>query len=62
MGELVPYYLWRADRHLSVNRTVQLRDVFRRNLHVTTSGIFSLEPMATLLKVTDTKRVLYSVD
>ncbi|KAL5326339.1 hypothetical protein ACEPPN_004023 [Leptodophora sp. 'Broadleaf-Isolate-01'] len=62
MGELVPYYLWRADRYLSVNRTVQLRDVFRRNLHVTTSGIFSLEPMATLLKVTDTKRVLYSVD
>ena len=62
MGELVPYYLWRIDQNLSRNRTLRFTDVYKRNLYVTTSGIFSLDPMATLLRVTDHKRIMYSVD
>jgi predicted TIM-barrel fold metal-dependent hydrolase len=62
MGEMLPYYLWRADKYLSINQTVRLREVYDNNVYVTTSGIFSLEPMETLLNVTNTSRVIYSVD
>lgn len=65
MGEMVPYYLWRADRVLSLGRTpplLTLREIYQNNVHVTTAGFFSLEALHTLLNVTDTKRVMYSVD
>lgn len=62
MGELVPYYLSRVDTMLSGNRKLKFKDVYARNVYVTTSGIFSVDPMATLLRVTDNKRVMYSVD
>lgn len=65
MGEMVPYYLWRADRVLSLGRTpplITLREVYQRNVHVTTAGFFSLEALHTLFNVTDTKRIMYSVD
>lgn len=63
-GEMLPYWLWRADTTLSAgaNRTLSLRETFKRNLWITTSAIFSLEPMFTLLNVTHTSRVMYSVD
>lgn len=63
-GEMLPYWLWRADTTLSAgaNRTLSLRETFHRNLWITTSAIFSLEPMYTLLNVTDTSRIMYSVD
>jgi predicted TIM-barrel fold metal-dependent hydrolase len=62
MGEMVPYYLSRADRFLSLGRPVRLRDVYKNNVYVTTSGIFTLDAMHTLLNVTDTHRVIYSID
>jgi predicted TIM-barrel fold metal-dependent hydrolase len=65
MGEMVPYYLWRADRVLSLGRApplLTLRQVYQNNVHVTTAGFFSLEALHTLLNVTDTKRIMYSVD
>ena len=62
MGEMVPYYLWRADAVLSRGQAVSLREVYKRNVWVAPSGIFSLEPMEMLLKVTDVSRVMYSVD
>lgn len=62
MGELVPYYLARTDDVLSVNRTLTFRKAYGCNVCVTTSGMFSLDPMATLLRVTDGKRIMYSVD
>lgn len=62
MGELVPYFLSRTDHNLSVNRTLRFEDVYTRNVYITTSGIFSLDPMATVLRVTDHKRIMYSVD
>lgn len=63
-GEMLPYWLWRADTTLSAgaNRTSSLRQTFQRNLWITTSAIFSLEPMFTLLNVADTSRIMYSVD
>jgi predicted TIM-barrel fold metal-dependent hydrolase len=62
MGELVPYFLSRTDQYLSVNRTLRLKDVYARNVYITTSGIFSLDPMATVLRATGHKRIMYSVD
>lgn len=63
-GEMLPYWLWRADTTLSANanRTATLRETFHRNLWITTSAIFSLEPMYTLLNVVDIEHILYSVD
>ncbi|GME56048.1 2-amino-3-carboxymuconate-6-semialdehyde decarboxylase [Neofusicoccum parvum] len=62
MGEMVPYFLARTDRILSSNRTVTFKEVYNRNVYVTTSGMFSLDPMTTLLRVTDKRRIMYSVD
>ncbi|KAL8376613.1 hypothetical protein RB595_007630 [Gaeumannomyces hyphopodioides] len=71
MGEMLPYYLSRVEQFLAFgsnnNSTTTpgvptLREVYQRNVYVTLSGIFSLEPMHTLLNVTDTRRILYSVD
>lgn len=62
MGEMLPYYLWRANLLLSRGRAVSFREVYRRNVYVTSSGIFSLEPIETLLRVTDVSRIIYSLD
>ncbi|KAL8396332.1 hypothetical protein RB596_009945 [Gaeumannomyces avenae] len=62
MGEMVPNYLdrvavWRLRRE---GRNVT--DVYANNVHVTFGGYFSLAPMHTLLDVTDTSRIMSSVD
>ncbi|KAF4544333.1 2-amino-3-carboxymuconate-6-semialdehyde decarboxylase [Lasiodiplodia theobromae] len=62
MGELVPFFLDRTDRKVSGNRSVTFREVWGCNVYVTTSGMFSLDPMTTVLRTTDTKRIMYSVD
>ncbi|KAK7908964.1 hypothetical protein PG985_014842 [Apiospora marii] len=62
MGELVPYSLWRSDLYLSRGRNRTLTEVWASNVYVTTSGVFSLDPVATLVRNTDRGRVLYSVD
>lgn len=62
MGELVPYPLWRSDLYLSRGRNRTLNEVWARNVYVTTSGVFSLGPVATLVRNTDRGRILYSVD
>ncbi|KAK8109296.1 hypothetical protein PG984_015097 [Apiospora sp. TS-2023a] len=62
MGELVPYYLWRSDLYLSRGRNRTLLEVWADNVYVTTSGIFSLDPVATLVRNTNRSRILYSVD
>ncbi|KAK7960336.1 hypothetical protein PG988_011550 [Apiospora saccharicola] len=43
-------------------RNQTLLEVWDGNVHVTTSGIFSLDPVATLVRNTDRSRILYSVD
>ncbi|ELR05314.1 hypothetical protein GMDG_07297 [Pseudogymnoascus destructans 20631-21] len=38
------------------------REVWNKNIWITTSGMFALAPLACLLKTTSIDRVLYSVD
>ncbi|KAF3771088.1 hypothetical protein M406DRAFT_36423 [Cryphonectria parasitica EP155] len=65
MGEMVPYYLDRAIRlplfkMKHVNRS--LKEVWDENVWVTTSSMFSLNPLATLLRNTKIDRIMYSID
>lgn len=62
MGELVPYFLARSNSSLSMNRTTSLEDVYARNVLITTSGLFTLDPMGTVVRTTDPSRVMFSVD
>lgn len=64
MGEMLPFQLerivWLSARWGKRERG--LRQVWDENLIVTTSGMFSLAPMACLLRSTRIDRILYSVD
>lgn len=64
MGELLPFQIERiipgAQRW--VKRDRGLREVWRNNIWVTTSGMFTLPPLACLLQTTSIDHVLYSVD
>jgi predicted TIM-barrel fold metal-dependent hydrolase len=62
MGEIVPYMLARSGSVLNGNRTHRIEDVYARNIYITTSGMFSLDPMATVLRNTKRSRIMYSVD
>jgi predicted TIM-barrel fold metal-dependent hydrolase len=62
MGEMLPYMLSRAGDWLNKGRTLRVEDAYARNVYVTTSGMFSLDPMATLLRNTNKTRIMYSVD
>lgn len=66
MGEDVPFMLERADGILSPPNVALgragLLEVYARNVWVTTSGFFSLNTMATVLRNTAVDRIMYSVD
>lgn len=65
MGEMVPFMLDRVERipFLKFEGMQSTpKQVWARNVWVTTSGMFSLEPLATVLKTTRVERVLYSID
>lgn len=63
MGEMLPFQLDRifqiAERF---GRKRSLKEVWRNNIWITTSGMFSLVPLACLLQTTSIEHVLYSVD
>jgi len=64
MGELLPFQL---DRILAVaerwdKKERDLAEVWRNNIWITTSGMFSLPPLECLLKTTSIDHVMYSVD
>ncbi|PVH87012.1 putative metal-dependent hydrolase [Cadophora sp. DSE1049] len=64
MGEMLPFQL---DRCVSVSERFGvtkrgLREVWQNNIWITTSGMFSLPPLACLLQTTSIDHVLYSVD
>ncbi|KAK9321514.1 hypothetical protein V1517DRAFT_326105 [Lipomyces orientalis] len=64
MGEMLPFQL---DRIFLISerwgkRERGLREVWRNNIWITTSGMFSLTPLACLLQTTSIDHVLYSVD
>lgn len=64
MGELLPFQL---DRIVGISqlwgkRERDLMEVWRNNIWITSSGMFSLAPLACLLQTTTIDHVLYSVD
>ena len=65
MGEMIPFQLARIDRTL-MRATDKLRQnpaaYFQTNIHITTSGIFTLPPLQLALEVLGPDRVLFSID
>ncbi|KAL1624011.1 hypothetical protein SLS56_007993 [Neofusicoccum ribis] len=69
MGEMLPFQL---DRIIDISESLNapewtgrqrgLREVWENNIWITTSGMFSLAPMACLLKVMSPERIMLSVD
>ena len=64
MGEGLPYTLARSSGILS--RPARLRqtvaEYFKTNIHLTTSGYFTLSPLKCALEVVGIERLMYSVD
>jgi len=65
MGEMLPFMLSRIDDVLPPTRARLERpvsDYLRSNLHITTSGIFTLPPLLCALMVLGVERIMFSVD
>ncbi|KAL6825483.1 amidohydrolase 2 [Trichoderma sp. SZMC 28015] len=65
MGEMLPYMLDRIDEKVGqiwLKAELSFKEVWERNIWVTTSGMFTMPPMACLLRSTSIDRILYSVD
>ncbi|KAL7914266.1 amidohydrolase 2 [Trichoderma velutinum] len=65
MGEMLPYMLDRIDEkmgQLFVEAEKGFKEVWQKNIWVTTSGMFTTTPVATLLRSTTVDRIMYSVD
>ncbi|KAF4964438.1 hypothetical protein FSARC_7624 [Fusarium sarcochroum] len=63
-GEMLPYMMERVEK-LSVRwgeRRRPWRQVWDENIWITTSGVWSIAPMACVLQNTQVERILYSVD
>jgi predicted TIM-barrel fold metal-dependent hydrolase len=62
-GEMLPFLLDRIDAMLRVDTMAgPASDYFRRNIWVTTSGLFSIPPVMCTVEVLGVDRVLFSVD
>ena len=64
MGEMLPYMLDRichSTRHWGQFER-DLRTVWKENIWVTTSGLFTLPPFECLLKISPMDKIMYSVD
>ncbi|CAF9913675.1 MAG: hypothetical protein ALECFALPRED_008938 [Alectoria fallacina] len=65
MGEMLPFMLDRIIRFARKQwpeRQRDLQTVWDENIHITTAGMFSVAPMACLLRVCKIEHILYSVD
>jgi predicted TIM-barrel fold metal-dependent hydrolase len=63
MGEMLPFQMERCIRVSQyMGKSRGLKDVWKDNIYVTTSGMFTLGPLACLLQSTTPDHVLYSVD
>jgi 2,3-dihydroxybenzoate decarboxylase len=67
MGEALPFYLWRIDSRFKISEPkVALRELpseyIRRNIAVTTAGVFAPEPLRCSIDAMGLDRVLFSVD
>jgi len=64
MGEGLPYALARSSGMLSRAAKIErpVAEYFKTNIHVTTSGYFTLPPLECALEVVGIERMMYSVD
>lgn len=71
MGEVVPFMLARADEVLGggtalerphMRTELSLAEYFRRNFHITTSGMFTVPPLRCALETVGSERILFAVD
>ncbi|WP_419803697.1 amidohydrolase family protein [Terriglobus sp.] len=65
MGETLPFLLWRIDRRtkaFATGPTITPSEVFRKNIVITTSGVFSDPPLLCSLAEIGDDNILYSVD
>jgi len=65
MGEMLPFQLERIDsmtHSWDVRGKRRFKDVWDTNIYITTSGVWSVNPMRCLLQNTKVDHVLYSVD
>src|ERR1700753_535551 len=64
MGETLPFLMQRQEKATGRWQHLKrpLRDVWRTNVWVTTSGAFDTAPLACLLKVSPLDHVLFSID
>jgi uncharacterized protein len=64
MGEGLPYALARSSGILSGLAKLQrpVAEYFKTNIHLTTSGYFTLPPLECALEVVGIERLMYSVD
>lgn len=62
MGETIPFMLQRTDRSAGGAKPggVTVLEAYERNLWITTSGFFDLEPFSTVLRLTAKDRILVS--
>ncbi|KAI1268837.1 hypothetical protein F5Y18DRAFT_169270 [Xylariaceae sp. FL1019] len=62
-GEMIPYMLDRVNKvmgHFNMPRS--FRQVWDENIWITTSGVWSVDPMAVIVRNTKIDHILYSVD
>jgi len=65
MGEMLPFQLERIEgmtHSWDVRGKRGFKDVWDTNIYITTSGVWSVNPMRCLLQNTKVSHVLYSVD
>jgi 2,3-dihydroxybenzoate decarboxylase len=65
LGETLPFLLWRFDsraQHFSLKFKKSPSQYIRENIWVTTSGMFSADPLACTLCALGTERVMFSAD
>jgi len=65
LGETLPYQLWRFDsmaRTYGVKLKKRPSEYIREHIFVTTSGMFSAEPLACAMGALGASRVMFSVD
>jgi 2,3-dihydroxybenzoate decarboxylase len=65
MGETVPYLLWRIDQRslaFGGGDSVKPSEMIRKNIAVTTAGVFSDEPLMCAIKALGEDSIMFSVD
>lgn len=67
MGETLPYTLWRLDSRYAMMRHRNViqkppSQYIRENIMITTSGVFSAEPLTCAIQALGADRVMFSVD